>query len=49
MFIQTEANMLDGFAVQFRYPGMSADKNDAKMALSAADRVCAFVRSKLKE
>lgn len=49
IFTQTDANLLEGFAVQFRYPGMSVDKNDAVTALGAADRVCTFVRSKISD
>ncbi|HVN54903.1 MAG TPA: HEPN domain-containing protein [Anaerolineaceae bacterium] len=47
LLIQANANVLEGFAVQYRYPGLSADKAEAKLALSAADRVCSFIRAKL--
>ncbi len=45
--IQPDAIVLEGYAVQFRYPGLSADKAEAKAALSAAERIRSFVRIKL--
>lgn len=47
MVVQADAAVLEGYAVQFRYPGMSANKTDAKSALTAADNVCLFIRKKL--
>lgn len=47
LLIQADAIVLEGYAVQFRYPGLSADKSEAKAALSAAKQLCAFVRIKL--
>ncbi|NPV75200.1 MAG: HEPN domain-containing protein [Anaerolineae bacterium] len=44
LLIQGNANVLEGYAVQFRYPGMSADRSEAKQALAAAERLCSFVR-----
>jgi HEPN domain-containing protein len=44
--IQSDANVLEGYAVQFRYPGLSANKTDAKAALTAAEQVCTFIRKK---
>jgi HEPN domain-containing protein len=45
--IQADAAVLEGYAVQFRYPGLSANKADAKAALTASDTVCMFIRKKL--
>jgi HEPN domain-containing protein len=47
MLIQIDANVLESYAVQFRYPGLSADKAEAKAALTAAEHICTFVRIKL--
>ena len=47
MSIQSDANILEAYAVQFRYPGLSADKSEAKAALTAAEHVCVFIRKKL--
>lgn len=47
LILQADTNMLEGYAVQFRYPGLSANKVDAKAALSAAERICSFIRNKL--
>jgi HEPN domain-containing protein len=47
MQIQADTNILEGHAVQFRYPGLSANKMDAKEALSAAQLICSFIRNKL--
>ena len=47
MIIQADANLLEGYGVQFRYPGLSANKIEAKAALSAAEHICSFVRIKL--
>ena len=47
LFIQADLNVMEGYAVQFRYPGLSAIKEEAKAALSAAERVSSFVRTKL--
>lgn len=49
LLIQGNANVLEGYAVQFRYPGMSADRSEAKQALAAAERLCSFVRIKLRK
>ena len=48
LLIQAEASILEGYAVQFRYPGLSANKAEARAALSAAERICSFVRGKLR-
>ena len=47
LFYQADMNVMEGYAVQFRYPGSSADKVEAKAALMAAERVRAFIRMKL--
>jgi len=47
LMIQIDLNIMETYAVQFRYPGMSADRDEAKLALSAAGQVRSFVRSKL--
>lgn len=47
ILIQTDASVLEGYAVQFRYPGLSANKAEASAALSAAERIRAFVRANL--
>src|SRR5437016_2415683 len=39
--------LLDGYAVRYRYPGDSADRNDARLAVKTAGNVRIFVRSKL--
>ena len=45
--IQTDLNLLDGYAVQFRYPGESADKDDAKVAHRTASNAREFIRRSL--
>lgn len=45
--VQSDLNIMEGYAVQFRYPGQSADKLEAKTALKAARVVRAFLRIKL--
>jgi HEPN domain-containing protein len=47
LIIQPDTNVLEGYAIQFRYPGLSADKAEAKEALSAAERVCTIIRNKI--
>jgi HEPN domain-containing protein len=47
LLIQADGSVLEGYAVQFRYPGLSANKEEAKAALSAAERICLFAREKL--
>ena len=47
VLIQTDLNIMEGYAVQFRYPGLAAEKIEAKAALSASERVRNFVRVKL--
>jgi HEPN domain-containing protein len=45
--VQSDLNILEGYAVQFRYPGQSANKLDAQAALKAAKIVRTFFRYKL--
>jgi HEPN domain-containing protein len=45
--IQPEINVMEGYATQFRYPGLTAEKQEAKDALSGCDRVREFVRGML--
>lgn len=45
--LQPDLNVLENYAVQFRYPGQSAEKLDAKEAIRAAKAVRAFIRKKL--
>ena len=45
--VQSDLNILEGYAVQFRYPGQSADKLDAKATLKAAKVVRANFRNRL--
>ncbi|MCL5999441.1 MAG: HEPN domain-containing protein [Chloroflexi bacterium] len=39
--------LLDGYAVRYRYPGDSADKADAQLAVRTANIIRGFVRGKL--
>ncbi|MDR3573093.1 MAG: HEPN domain-containing protein [Anaerolineaceae bacterium] len=45
--IQTELNILEGYAVQIRYPGESADNVDAKAAFKTASIAREFIRHRL--
>ncbi len=49
LLVQGDANVLEGYAVQFRYPGMSADKSEAKQTIAAAERMCLFIRIKSRK
>jgi HEPN domain-containing protein len=46
--LQPDLNILEGYAVQYRYPGQAAEKLDARAAFSAARRVRGFIRTKLR-
>jgi HEPN domain-containing protein len=46
-FIQTDLNILEGYAVQYRYPGVSVDKADAKVAYKTATTTREFIRHRL--
>jgi hypothetical protein len=39
--------LLDGYAVRYRYPGDSADKGDAQLAIKAASDLRGIVRAHL--
>jgi len=47
LLIQEDLTIMESYAVQFRYPGISADKGEANTALRAARRVRSFIRTKL--
>ena len=47
MLIQFDLNVMEGYAVQSRYPGLSADKSEPNAALKASERVRDFIRNKL--
>jgi len=40
-------NFLDGFAVNYRYPGISAERSDAKIAIHAIEAVRDYFKSLL--
>ena len=45
--LQVDLNIMEGYAVQFRYPGLSADKTEAKLALRASEQVRLYIRKRL--
>jgi HEPN domain-containing protein len=45
--IQSDLNVMEGYAVQYRYPGQLADKMDAKAAFQAARATRQFIRREL--
>ena len=45
--IRGEFDILDDYAVDIRYPGISVRDEDAKEAFDIAKRLRAFIRSKL--
>jgi HEPN domain-containing protein len=45
--IRDELNTLEGYAVQFRYPGTTAEKEEAKSAYHTAVLIREFIRSHL--
>jgi HEPN domain-containing protein len=45
--IRADLNILEGYAVQFRYPGQSADKTEAKSAYKTATVARDFIRNRL--
>jgi len=45
--IQADLNILEGYAVQFCYPGQSADKAEAKSAYKTATLARDFIRNRL--
>jgi HEPN domain-containing protein len=46
--LQSDLNILEGFAILFRYPGQSASKLEAKSALKAAEIIRLFIRNYLE-
>jgi HEPN domain-containing protein len=45
--IREDLNLLEGYAVQFRYPGQSADKSEAKAAYRIAATAREYIRNRL--
>ena len=45
--MRNDLQLLTQYAVQFRYPGESADKDDARKAVSAMKRSCTTIRASL--
>jgi HEPN domain-containing protein len=45
--IRADLNILEGYAVQFRYPGQFAEKNEAKTAFKTALVAREFIRDRL--
>jgi len=46
--IRVDLNTLEGYAIQFRYPGQSAEKAEAKMAYQTASAARSFIRNLLR-
>lgn len=46
LLIQPHVNTLDGYAVQFRYPGQSAEIEEASAALKAVTVIRTFIRNR---
>ncbi len=46
LFIQADINILEGYAVQYRYPGIKAEKSDAKIVILTVDIIRKFMRRK---
>ena len=46
-FLKADLEVLEDYAVRFRYPGEVAEKEEAQSAYAAADIVRAFVKQKL--
>ncbi len=44
LFIQSDLSQLEGYSVQFRYPGQTAEKIDAQHAIKSAKVVRQFLR-----
>ena len=45
--IRADLNILEGYAVHFRYPGESADKSEAQTAFKTASNARDFIRHQL--
>jgi hypothetical protein len=46
-FLHSDLEVLEDYAVDFRYPGMNAMKEDAKSAYRAVKTIRAFIRQRL--
>lgn len=46
-FLRSDLKALEDYAIDFRYPGNNAEKEDAKLAFKAAKNVRVFIRHKL--
>jgi HEPN domain-containing protein len=46
-FLKTDLEVLEDYSVRYRYPGLSADKEDAQAAYAAVGVVRSFVRQRL--
>ncbi len=46
-FLKTDLEVLENYSVRYRYPGVSADKEDAQAAYAAVRVVRNFVRQRL--
>lgn len=46
-FLRSDLEILEDYAVDFRYPGIVATKDDAKSAYKAAKTIRAFIRQRL--
>jgi HEPN domain-containing protein len=47
-FLKADLNVLEDYAVRFRYPGEFAEKDEAQAAFAAAGTVRTFARQKLE-
>jgi HEPN domain-containing protein len=47
-FLLADLEVLEDYAVDFRYPGISATKDEAQSAFKAAKRVRIFIRQRLE-
>ena len=46
-FLKVDLEILEDYSVRYRYPGVSAEKDDAQATFAAVERVRKFVRQKL--
>ncbi|MBA4379865.1 MAG: DNA-binding protein [Anaerolinea sp.] len=46
-FLLADLDVLEDYAIEFRYPGLIAEKGEAQSAFKAAQRVRIFVRQRL--
>ncbi len=47
LLLQNDVKNLEGYAVRFRYPGVKADRFEAKKAVKTAELIRKFIKSKL--